>query len=215
MLKHYQHKNNNIPNVINENNLFPATNIFTCAKCSEIFMSESSLGKHLKNHQNEVKGNFLWPCKVCPLIFSNKNILEKHSKKHNTENIKENHYNSTLENEKPDNRLIFGCEICKKTFNSIYVLARHSRSHNKNGLIRCPFCMFKFVHEKDIDEHLKTAHDDVMNTLQDTLPKNEYKDDLVCVKNILTDNLNPHISNNHDHFRRYDVKERWYFMGLT
>ncbi|XP_061671970.1 uncharacterized protein LOC133498820 [Syngnathoides biaculeatus] len=106
---------------------------FSCAICSQIFSSQSSLEVHATTHI----GVKPFCCSVCGKSFSKKSNMVSHVRIHT--------------GEKP-----FDCSVCSKGFAQKISLVAHERTHTGEKPFTCSICGKSFFHKPNMVAHRKT-----------------------------------------------------------
>ncbi|KAF7991993.1 hypothetical protein HCN44_010813 [Aphidius gifuensis] len=122
---------------------------FVCDKCNKKLISNTSLNRHMKLHDNpkpknkkqqqqQQVGSLI--CEKCGEIFNTIYSLKQHFKSH-------------ME------RQIFKCTFtgCLQTFNSIGLFETHKKNHIKLQ-VTCSTCQQVFKNKKALDVHLSVDH---------------------------------------------------------
>ena len=104
---------------------------FPCPRCSRVFLSESMLINHSRDHQENVYG-----CNECPWHFNTVAGLIKHC---------QDTYNDRH----------FTCTTCREVFTSNPDLCEHTQSHHVKT---CHLCRRIFVSDDKLFDHMKETH---------------------------------------------------------
>ncbi|KAJ8947524.1 hypothetical protein NQ318_005001 [Aromia moschata] len=125
---------------------------YICEFCGIGFSSSYSLKTHKRQHTNEKP----FKCQFCPEGFRQKVSLRSHLKsKHNIEEAKE-HF----------------CKDCNKGFATTYALSIHARLHMAQ---KCEVCSETFAEKEYLQNHLKDAHNIIVEEDDSENVKDEEK----------------------------------------
>lgn len=105
-----------------------------CEHCDKVFYLRYMLVRHMRNHTGEEP----YKCKICDKRFTNSRNCTTHVRKHT--------------GEKP-----YCCHQCKKMFSKRHYLTDHERTHNEeNKTFKCGICSRAFFQNGALKEHMKS-----------------------------------------------------------
>ncbi|OXA40258.1 putative zinc finger protein 66 [Folsomia candida] len=135
-----------------------------CDTCGSTFISAYQLTTHVRSHTGERP----YPCPHCDKAFRTNSNLIMHVKGIHTPG-----YVTPTPHK---------CPHCGKAFNTAFVLRGHVRRvHTGERPFICDQCAKAFAVKADLTQHLKAAHDIVLETRKNMLPRSKrdaFKEDV-------------------------------------
>ncbi|XP_051573971.1 zinc finger protein 236-like isoform X2 [Myxocyprinus asiaticus] len=112
-----------------------------CNICSQSFVTESQLQRHLRDHEVNDKP---YRCDQCPMSFNVECNLGLHKSTHSTSELK--------------------CPVCHKKFSRVASLKAHVMIHEKEENFLCSECGDEFILQSQLSLHLEEHRKEISGT---------------------------------------------------
>ncbi|EPQ17226.1 Zinc finger protein 709 [Myotis brandtii] len=136
-------ENFNLISNLNLNKKTSKVKPWECSVCGKVFMSRSSLNRHMRSHtapkpcKYQEYGKKPYKCKICGKAFSYLQPFQKHERNHSVEKS-------------------YKCKECGKSFRYRQSVRKHERTHTGEKPYQCKQCGKAFRYHQTFQTHERT-----------------------------------------------------------